>query len=128
MFGHRDTSPGYDEGRSSGNIEGPLGVAAGAAHVDGIYREGHRNHFLTHGLDKAGDFIGRFTLRAQRHQEAGDLHIAQCARHDANHHVSGLVHREVLMAQDTVQQVFHDGPMMKFSIICSPCSVRMDSG
>ena len=77
MLGHRHSPSGHHEGSGGGYVESTLGVAAGAAHIDGLYGYGHLDHLFPHSLGKSGNLGGCFPFGPQRYQKTGNLQVAE---------------------------------------------------
>ena len=88
MLGHRHAAAGDDEGGGGRDVERALGVAAGAAGVDGTLGRRDGGHVRAHGPRSPGDLLDRLTANAQRHQERADLGLGRLAAHQGQE--SGL--------------------------------------
>src|SRR5690242_19164643 len=102
MLGDANPASGNHECSRSGDIESTCGVPArsagvyqsvtpGAARVEyGIAANPDRSRGGSDRLRKANDFLYRFTLHVETHQESGDLRVRTLARQHFSHDFAGF--------------------------------------
>ena len=89
-------------------------------------------HYGTHGLHRRRDFFRRLAGEAHRYEEARDLRRRPVSGKDRVERPSQEFTSDAFAALQTSEDLLEwyasHKVFSQFSIICIPCSVRMDSG
>ena len=109
MFGDADSSPGYYQSGSGGDVKGAAGIASGAAGVyqgvsfgaadvnRGVAGDFEVSGFRPDSFGEADDFLYCLSFHVQCDQESGDLGVAALSGEHLSHHRACLLTRERLV-------------------------------
>lgn len=98
MLAHLASRGGCGDGRSGGDIDSAMSVAACADDVQRWVRKMDGDHARTERLDYADDFVGGFALGTEKGEEGGDFGVMGCAAGGVGDGVGGLLGCEILTA------------------------------
>ncbi len=105
MLGHFDATRRNDNCRGRRDVERAGTIAArsaGVAHLAIWSRDLHR--VLAHRTCKADELGGPLALHAQCGEERRERGRGHAAVHDFSHGVPGLIHREVLVTNELLDE------------------------
>ncbi len=132
VLDHRHTAGRDHEGHRGGNVERALGVAAGAAGVDGAFGGAELRRFQAQHFGPGGDFIHRLALDAQGQQECTHLRRGRARVHDDLERARRLLAAKVAAfgenGEDLLDGVGAHIPSRKFLSSWWPCCEAMLSG
>ena len=129
VFGNLDSARGDDHRGRRRHVERARAIATRAARIEHVARrrgQGHR--MFAHRPGEARDFFRPLSLHDERREKAGERGRRRAAFHHFAHRVRGLISREVLVANELLDERGKHHRSRKFRRIFRPSPVNTDSG
>lgn len=111
MLDHRHPGPGADDGGHGGNVDGAEAVPARPDDVEGHRIHGQRHRVLEDRVAEPDDFVDRFTLGPQSHEESRELRWSGLPQHHLFHAPRRIGDAQVLAGEEGAD---HVGPGLEF--------------
>ena len=111
------------------DIERPRTISASAARIEHVARRRRQRHrVLAHRPRETDDLLRTLTFHHQRRKKTGQRAGRGTPLHDLAHGLGGLVGREVLVANELLDELREHHRSRKFRRIFRPSPVSTDSG